>query len=77
MAQYTRRDDVLARSVPVPIGIDVHKWSWHVTALVESEKVFSGAMPAEYAALKNLPGAFRRLRTPRGVRSRPLRLQPV
>jgi len=58
MVQYTRRDDVLARSARVSIGIDVHKCSCHVTALVENEKVFSGAMPAEYAALKSLLARF-------------------
>ncbi len=54
MAQYTRRDEVLARSARVSIGIDVHKCSWHVTALVESEVVFRGGIPAEYRALKSL-----------------------
>ena len=58
MAHYTRRDDVLARNARVSIGIDVHKWSWHVTALVEDEKVFSGAIPAEYTALTSLLGRF-------------------
>ncbi len=58
MAHYTRRDGVLARSARVSIGIDVHKLSWHVTALVEDEEVFSGGIPAEYAALKSLLGRF-------------------
>jgi transposase len=58
MAHYTRGEDVLARSAQVSIGIDVHQWSWHVTALVEDEKVFSGAIPAEYAALTGLLGRF-------------------
>ena len=34
MNQYTRRPDILARSAAVCIGIDIHKYSWHVTALV-------------------------------------------
>jgi len=58
MAQYTRRDDILARSARVSMGIDVHKCSWHVTALVENEVVFSGALPGEYAALRNLLDRF-------------------
>jgi transposase len=58
MADYTRRDDVLARSARVSIGIDVHKSTWHVTALVEDERVFSGAIPAEYAALTGLLERF-------------------
>jgi len=58
MAQCTRHDDVLARSTRVCIGLDVHKWSWHVTALAAAVKVFSGAMPAEYAALKSLLERF-------------------
>jgi transposase len=58
MAHYTRREEVLARKAQVFIGIDVHQWSWHVTALVEDEKVFSGAIPAEYGALKGLLERF-------------------
>ena len=58
MAQYTQRDDVLTRSARVSIGIDVHKYSWHVTALVENEKVFRGAMPATYSALRSLLARF-------------------
>ncbi len=58
MTEYRRHDDVLARSAQVSIGIDVHQWSWHVTALVEDEKVFSGAIPAEYAALTSLLERF-------------------
>ncbi len=58
MSECIRRNDVLARSARVYMGIDVHSRSWHVTALVEDERVFSGTVPADYGALKALLERF-------------------
>lgn len=54
--KYQRKEE-LARGKRVSVGIDVHKDSWHVTALVEGEEMFNGRLPAEYRALDRL---FRR-----------------
>ena len=58
MVQYRRRQGVLASSSVVSIGIDVHKESWHVTALVAGEVVFRGRIPGTYDALRQLLDRF-------------------
>lgn len=54
-----QREEELARGKRVSVGIDVHKESWHVTALVEGEEVFNGRLPAEYRALDLLFKRFK------------------
>jgi transposase len=54
---YQRKEE-LARGGKVYIGIDVHKDSWHVTAVTEGEEVFHGRIPSRYIVFKKLLGRF-------------------
>jgi transposase len=42
----------------VYVGVDVHKASWHATALVDGEVIFSGGIFPVYRALKDLLARF-------------------
>jgi len=44
-------NQVIPEGKTVFIGIDMHRNSWHLTAIVENEVVFSGALPADPEAL--------------------------
>jgi len=44
-------NQVMPEGKTVFIGIDMHRNKWHLTAVIEDEVVFSGAMPADPEAL--------------------------
>lgn len=44
-------NQVIPEGKTVFIGIDIHRNSWHLTAIVENEVIFSGALPAAPEAL--------------------------
>jgi transposase len=54
MKEAYQRGKVLARGKEVFIGIDVHKESWQVTVRAEGEEFFTGRLPSEYHALKQI-----------------------
>ncbi len=54
---YQGREE-LARGTTVYVGVDVHKDSWHVTAMTEGEEVFHGRLPSKYIAFKRLLDRF-------------------
>jgi transposase len=41
------------------VGVDMHKTSWHVTALSEGEELFSGGIPPKWHALRRLLDRYR------------------
>jgi transposase len=51
MKQVTRKNNTLASRQVVSIGIDVHKRSWHVTAVSEGTVVSKASIPPRYEAL--------------------------
>ena len=57
MKQGTLRKNTLASRQVVSIGIDVHKRSWHVTAVSEGAVVSKASIPPRYEALT---GFFKR-----------------
>jgi transposase len=57
MRQNTEKKRYLARGKTISVGIDVHKRSWHVTAISGGIVLFSGAIPPSYDALISI---FRR-----------------
>ena len=59
MVQYRTAERILARDKRVFVGVDVHKESWHVSALIEGEVVFRGGIPADYGGLRDLVSRFR------------------
>jgi transposase len=54
---YQRRKEI-TRASRVCVGVDVHKDSWHVTAVTEGEKVFNGRLPSQYPVFKKLLDRF-------------------
>lgn len=54
---YQRREE-LARGAEVYVGVDVHKDSWHVTAITEGEEIFHGRLPSQYPVLRKLLDRF-------------------
>ena len=58
MVKRTKTKDVLARSFSVSIGVDVHKRSWHVTAVSDGVVLFQGAVPSCYEALQAILDRF-------------------
>ena len=48
----------LARGKAIFVGIDVHKESFHVTAMCEGEEVFHGGMPSKYEVLGKVLDRF-------------------
>lgn len=44
-------NQVIPEGKTVFIGIDIHRNSWHLTAVIENEVVFGGALPADPEAL--------------------------
>jgi transposase len=57
MKKNTENQQYLARGKTISVGIDVHKRSWHVTALSDGVVLFSGSIPPSYDALMSI---FRR-----------------
>jgi len=58
MKGYYVKGAVLARGKKVSMGIDVHKESWHVTAISAGEELFHGRIPGDYSALRKLLNRF-------------------
>jgi len=58
MKKGYQRAESLARESKVYVGIDVHKDSWHVTAVTEGEEVFHGRIPSQYLVLKKVLERF-------------------
>lgn len=58
MKKGYRKAEELARGGKAFVGIDVHKESWHVTAVTEGEEVFHGRLPSQYPVLKKLLERF-------------------
>jgi len=57
MRKNTEKKKYLARGKTISVGIDVHKRSWHVTALLSGVVLFTGTIPPSYDGLKSI---FRR-----------------
>ena len=51
MKGYRKREE---KEKELYVGVDMHKTSWHVTALSEGEELFSGGIPAKWHALRRL-----------------------
>lgn len=58
MVEDRRSRRVLARREKVYIGVDVHRRSWYVTALVRGAVLFRGAIPGNYKALRDVLDRF-------------------
>ena len=58
MKRVYHKSGVIARGRDVFVGIDVHKKSFHVTAVCEGEEVFHCGMPSRYEVLKKLLDRF-------------------
>ena len=58
MRKDYQREKVFASREKVYIGVDAHKDSWHVTALIDGEEVFHGRLPSQYPVFKKLLDRF-------------------
>ena len=58
MSKGTNSKDILARGKSISIGVDVHKRSWHITAICEGVGLFKGSIPPDYEAFKSLLQRF-------------------
>lgn len=58
MARNVEQKGLDVNGKVVNIGADVHKRSWHVTALVEGVVVMTGSVPPVYAALRKVLTRF-------------------
>jgi transposase len=58
MRRVYQKLEVLASAAEVIVGIDVHKESFHITAICEGEEVFHGGMPSRYEILKKVLDRF-------------------
>jgi transposase len=58
MKKGYQRGKEFTRGSKVYVGIDVHKDSWHVTAVTEGEEVFNGRLPSQYPVLRKLLDRF-------------------
>ena len=50
--------EINVKGKQVSIGIDLHKQSWHVTAVVEGQECLSATTPPRYQSLEKLFGKF-------------------
>jgi hypothetical protein len=41
------------------VGVDLHRFKWHVTVRSEDEEVFSGTVPGHWEALRRLLDRYR------------------
>ena len=57
MKKNTEKKKVLARGKAISVGIDVHKLTWHLTAVSDGVVVFKGSLPPCFESLQSL---FRR-----------------
>jgi transposase len=62
MRRVYQKSGVIASGREVFVGIDVHKKSFHVTAVCEGEEVFHGGMPSKYEVVKKLLDRFENCR---------------
>lgn len=60
MKKNTEKKKYLARGKTISVGMDIHKRSWHVTAISSDVVLFTGAIPPSYDALMSI---FRRFDT--------------
>jgi hypothetical protein len=58
MEKDNEGNNILARDKAVSVGIDVHKRSWHLTAVSDGVVLFKGTIPLSYEALHSIFGRF-------------------
>jgi len=58
MAMSVKKTKLDVNGKVINIGVDVHKRSWRVTALVEGVIVMAGSVPPTYEAFKKLLRRF-------------------
>lgn len=58
MAKRTNSKQILARGKSISIGVDVHKRSWHVSAICEGCVLLRSSMPPSYEGLKKILKRF-------------------
>lgn len=56
MARYTKR---IREGMKIYIGIDMHKTMWHITILDETDEIWHGNIPGEWAALRSILDRYR------------------
>jgi transposase len=56
MGEYRRRGE---EGKCVFVGVDLHRFKWHVTVRSEDEEVFSGTVPGHWKALRRLLDRYR------------------
>ena len=56
MEDYTRRGE---EGKAVFVGVDLHRFKWHVTVMAEDQELFSGTVPGHWEALRRLLDRYR------------------
>ncbi|NVM26392.1 MAG: hypothetical protein HWN70_10830, partial [Desulfobacterales bacterium] len=41
------------------VGVDLHRFKWHVTVMAEEQELFSGTVPGHWEALRRLLDRYR------------------
>ncbi len=56
MEDYRRK---VQQGKRVYVGVDLHRFKWHVTVMTEDEELFSGTVPGHWDALRQLLDRYR------------------
>jgi len=56
MEEYRRR---VEEGKAVFVGVDLHRFKWHVTVMSEDQELFSGTLPGHWEALRKLLDRYR------------------